>query len=536
MRVKYIKHARIRIIFSCIFITFTILLIRIIFLLNNERYIHSVSKEDRVLRRVDIVDRNNEILATNLITYTLYAEPSIVRNPDAILKNITKIYPNINQESLKQKLSNNSYKGRVLLIRDLTPKQKYEINNLGHVGLFFHEDHKRFYPHKNIVSHIIGFVDREERGLAGFEKYIDDHNSYKNNLGDNTVSLSIDINVQTVLHQELSKAVKKFSANGGAAIVMDANNFEVYGMVSLPDYNPYYPQEILHNKEFNNKATYNLYEMGSTFKTFTFALALENKLLTMNDKFDVSENIKIDKYRIKDFKKIDKEITTSEVFTKSSNIGTAQIAQNFSKELQQSFFHQLRFFEPLDIELIERSHSKLSNRWGKSKIITASYGYGISVTAMHLVQATAAMINGGTLLQATLIKGQNEQRVGEKIISKEVSDLIREFFYETVEHGTGWRANLRGYNVGGKTGSANKIGKNGYDESRLLSSFISAFPMNNPKYIVFVLLDEPHGIKETYGYATGGVTSAPVVRNIIEKIAPILNVTPNKHDFDYKEN
>lgn len=528
MRNVTISNARVNTVFICIFIAFAILLVRVVYLLSQDHNISHYSQKQQDSRRIDIVDRNNEILATNLITYTLYIEPSIIRDPHQITQDIKAIFPEIKEGVLLQKLSNKNYKGRVLLVRDLTPKQKYEINNLGHVGLFFHEDYKRFYPYKNITSHVIGFVDRDEKGLAGLEKYIDDHPSFKDALEDHSISLSIDINIQSILHQELNQAVKKFSANGGVAIVMDVSDFEIYGMVSLPDYNPYYPQEILHDKHFNNKVTYNLYEMGSTFKTFTFALALEEKLLAIDDKFDPSNNIKIGKYEIKDFKKIDDMITAKQVFTKSSNIGTAQIAEKFSKESQLDFFKKLKFYDPLDIELIEKSHSKLLDKWRRANIITSSYGYGISVTAMHLVQATAAMVNGGKFLQATLIKNKNSNLTGEKIISEEISKIIRELFYATVENGTGWRARSKGYSIGGKTGSANKIGKNGYDEDRLLSSFISAFPIDKPQFIVFALLDEPHGIKETNGYATGGVSSAPIVKNIIDKIAPILNITPSK--------
>ena len=413
-------------------------------------------------------------------------------------------------------------------------KQKYEINNLGHVGLFFHEAHKRLYPHKNLVSHLIGFVGRDKTGLAGFEKYLDDYGTKNNSLNDDVVFLSIDIDVQRILYEELNIAVKKFDAKGGVAVVMDINNAEIYGMVSLPDFNPYYPQEILYNRNFNNKATYDLYEMGSTFKTFTFALALENNLINMDDIYDVSKNIRIDRYRIKDFKKINEEITAREVFTRSSNVGTAQIAQLFSKELQQDFFKKLKFFDQLNIELIEKSHSKLLKRWGKANIITSSYGYGISVTSMHLMQATAAMLNGGTLLPATLIKDNNNNLQAERVISTRVSKIIRELFYETVEHGTGWRAKSKGYSIGGKTGSANKIDNKGYNEKRVLASFIAAFPINNPKFLVLSLLDEPHGIKETGGYTTGGAVSAPIVKNIIEKMAPVLNIIPDKSNLTYQ--
>jgi cell division protein FtsI (penicillin-binding protein 3) len=533
----YINHKnnnnsqhRFIVIFLLILISFIIIIARLLFLYEGGNVVIT-KKNPPQQERLDIIDRNQTILATNLLTYNLYAQPAIIRDKNKVLKDLNNIFKNLDLKSknnIRVKLAKQKYKGRVLLLRDITPKEKSIIHNLGHVGLFFDKDYKRFYPHKHLTSHLIGFTGRDKKGLAGFEKYYDDQNLAAIYKKSDKISLSIDINIQNIIYRELDKTIKKFSAKGGVAVLMDINNGEIYSLVSMPSYNPYFPHQMLLNKNFNNKASYDLYEMGSTFKTFTMALALENNLINLKDKYDVSQNLNISRFTIKDFKKITEDITAKEIFIKSSNIGTAKIAQKFSKELQQEFFSRLELFSPLKIELVEKSYAKFPKKWGKTKIITSSYGYGISVTVLHLMQATAAILNGGYFVPATLIKGKNDDLVKTRVISNNTSLLIRSLFQGVVEQGTAKRASSEGYNIGGKTGTANKsnIGKGGYDESRLLSSFIAAFPIMNPQYLVFALLDEPKAIKETNYYATAGVVAAPLVKNIIEQVAPILEIAP----------
>ena len=526
--VNYYK-SRFFVILILIILAFLLLITKILYLYdgNNKVKVTSILAKKS---RINIVDRNKEILATNLLTYSLYAEPAIIRDKDKIIKDLQDFFPNLQLKNLDKRLSNSNYKGRILLVRDVTPQEKYQINNLGHVGLFFDKDDKRFYPYKEIISHIIGFTGRDKRGLAGFEKYLDDYNLFPDNQ-EQDIILSIDINIQNLVYRELSKTINKFSAKGGVAVVMDINNGEIYSLVSMPSYNPYFPENMLYNRSFNNKATYDLYEMGSTFKTFTMALALENNLIKLNEKYDVSKDLKISKFSIKDFKKIKQEISAKDIFIRSSNIGTAKIAQKFSKELQQEFFNRLNFFEPLELELVEKSHSRYPKKWRSANIITSSYGYGISVTVIHLMQATAAMLNDGYFIPATLIKDKNKDLIKKRIVSKHTTKIIRELFQGVVQKGTGQRAKSKGYNIGGKTGTANKanIGKGGYDETRLLSSFIAAFPITEPQYIIFAMLDEPQAIAETNYYATAGVVAAPLVKNIIEQIAPILHIAPQLH-------
>lgn len=527
---RSINRNRINFIFALLFLFFLILLARALYLnlalSGNE---NAKIKKLNPNRRYDILDRNDNILATDIVTYTLYAEPYNIRSVKQVVNDLKEFAPLINWQNIEKKLANKRFKGRVLLIRDLTPKQKMAINNLGHVGLYFHEDLKRFYPYSNIMSHLLGFVDYDEYGLSGFEGYVSKILLNNRQIDQDKINLSIDIKIQNIVHEELNKALKEYSASGAVAIVMDVKTAEIYAMVSLPDYNPYDPGPSLKDRNFNNKATYDSHEMGSTFKIFTMALALEEQLISLEEKLDVSENIEISGYKIKDFKKIKEEISVRDIFIRSSNIGTSKIAQKFSDKQQQDFLTQLKLFAPLEIELIEKSSTNLPNKWGLTRKITASYGYGVAVTAMHLTQAVNAVINDGIFKPATIIKDKNMQRQGERIISEENSAIIRSLMRDVVKYGTARKAFSLGYDIGGKTGSANKVGKYGYDEDRLLSSFIAIFPVEKPKFIIYSFLDEPKGTIATAGYATGGATVAPLVKNIIERIAPIYDLAPEKN-------
>ena len=527
---KIVNNNRVNLVFIILLSLYLILLIRALYLnsLISEKSSKHISKVDNDYR-YDVFDRNGQILATDIVTYTLYAEPYNIRSVKKIVADLKSYAPDLNWKNIARKLTNKNFKGRVLLIRDLTPKQKLNINNLGNVGLYFHEDYKRFYPYSNIMSHLLGFVDYDEHGLSGFEGYVNKVLKKKQHIKQSKINLAIDIRVQNIVHEELTRAMKKFSAKGAVGIVMDVKTAEIFALVSLPDYNPYDPGPSLIDRRYNNKASYDTHEMGSTFKIFTMALALEKKLIKLDDMVDVSKNIKISGYQIKDFKKIKEEISYRDIFVRSSNIGTSKIAQKFSDAEQQDFLKSLNLFEPLEVELIEKSYGNLPKKWGLTRKITASYGYGISVTAIHLIQAVNAIVNNGTFLPATILKGKNDNKVGEKVISTQNSSLIRELMREVVRRGTARKAFSKGYDIGGKTGSANKVGKYGYDEDRLLSSFIGVFPVEKPKFIIYSFLDEPQGIKETGGYATGGATVAPLVKNIIERIAPIYDIAPEKN-------
>lgn len=485
----------------------------------------NLAESERVLRR-NIVDRNGAIIATNLITYTLYAKPSVISDPKKFAKSLHKIFPEMSEVYFFNRIKDKDRKGIVLLSRDITPKQKNMLMQEGLVGLYFNRDVKRIYPHRNLFSQVVGFVDSDERGLAGIEKFFDDQLSDKKKQYDHNLELSLDLNVQTIVHQELSKTIKKFSALGGAAIVASVENGEILSLVSLPDYDPYSPAVSLHDKNFNNKASFNLYELGSTMKVITMSAALENKIVNLHEVFDVSKPLVVSSYKITDFKPIKEPITIREILSKSSNIGTAQVALRLGEDRQKEFLKKLRIFDPLQIEVVEKSFAKMPSRWGLSKTVTASYGYGVSLTPIHMMQAVSSIANGGYFYPFTLLKGKNDNYVPTKVYNESNSKIIRSLMRGVVDGGTGHFANSKFYEIAGKTGTSNKIGQYGYIEGSVIASFIGYFPYDNPKYIVYVVVDDPKGIKETYGYATGGYVGAPTVKNIVERIAPLLSVYP----------
>ncbi len=521
---------RSRVYFSylCIFSLFITLIFQIFYLYQNQEVAKNsnIKQVKKKHSRINILDREDQVLATNLATHSLYASPTLLKNISQTIKGLKSIFPNIDVLDLVKKLSNkNNPKKHFLIKRDLTNSEKRKVKNLGYIGLSFHQDNKRLYPHNNILSHIIGFSDKDENGQAGFEKYYDKYLK-KQDYQNNNINLSINLNIQNSVYHHLKKAIENSQSSGGTAIVMNVNNFEIYSLVSLPDYDPYNPVDTLHNINLNNKASYALHEMGSSFKTFTMALALDRELIKLEEKFDVSQKIMIDNYIIKDSHRHN-ILSAKEIFSKSSNIGTAKIAQKFAKNMQKEFFQDLGFFKPLNVELIEKNHHSIPKKWSLAKTITTSYGYGISVTALHLTQALAAMVNGGILKDATLIKNSNKNKIGEKIIYPKTSKKILELLTEVVNNGTGRRARSKIYKIGGKTGTAYKVKKKtGYDKTAFLSSFFGVFPINKPEYIIFSFLDNPKKNKTNNFIVEGGNIVAPMVKNIIEEIGPILNVAP----------
>ncbi|MBL6785501.1 MAG: penicillin-binding protein 2 [Rickettsiales bacterium] len=489
---------------------------------NHKSYEKYYVKSNLGFRR-DITDRNGNMLATNLVTYSLYVKGQLIEDKTNFVKIIKKIFPDINVASLKKKLNRNS-RNLSLVKRDITKQQKDSIEQEGFLGVFFHEDVKRIYPHKNLFSHVIGYVDIDEKGLTGIEK---SQNKFLSSEGKEPLQTSLDLDIQSIIRDELAKELKKFSAKGAVAIVMNINNGEILSLVSLPDYDPYKPWVSLKDKAYNNRASLNLHEMGSTFKIFTMALALNENITDLDQEYDVSEPLKVDRFFITDHNKSEEPLSAREIFIKSSNIGTAKIALELDNKLP-AFFNKLKLFDPLKIELVEKSVGIKPKKWRKSNIVTASYGYGVSVSALHLIQSVAAILNNSQIFHyATLIKDK-ETASGDQVVSQKVSKEVREIMQQVVLYGTGRRSKSFLYSIGGKTGTAHKIGISGYDQNRLLSSFISFFPIANPQYIIYINYDEPKGIEETYYYATGGVTAAPVTKRIIERIAPLLSVYPDK--------
>lgn len=479
--------------------------------------------------RREIVDRNNTLLAVNLSTASLYANPKKMIDPVEATSLLTKVIPGIDQNSLLRDLK--SDKNFVWVKRDLTPKEQYGVHNLGIPGFYFQQDQRRVYTYSNLMSHILGYVGRDGHGLAGIESYFDKkllNVDIQSSPSQNPLELAIDIRVQNIVSEELEYTIKKFSAKGGVGIIADANNGEIIAMVSKPDFDPHNPAKASADELFN-KATLGVYEVGSVFKAITIAIGFDSKKLQINDLYNLSAPIKISKYSFKDFHPRPGWRTVAEIFMYSSNIGVVQIVLELGKEIFKKYLKNLGFMNQVDIELPERGTPLLppNKLWGDINTATMSYGNGLSVSPLHMVQAMIPVVNGGYMHKLSLIKknGYNKSE-SIKVLDEGTSFLINKLLRLTVTKGTGKMAEVKGYIPGGKTGTANKPQGGKYSKNSRLSSFLGAFPMVNPKYVFYIMIDDPKGIKETYGYATAGYTAAPTAGNIISRIGTLYGIDP----------
>ncbi len=473
--------------------------------------------------RGEIVDRNGVLLAVNLATGSLYANPKQIMDAKDAAKQLTQTLPGLNYSDLLSKLS--SEKSFIWIKRNLTPHEQTMVNNLGLPGLYFKKEEKRVYPHGRLFSHVLGYVGIDGHGQAGIERQYDKF-LLEEESQDQPLQLSLDVRVQQIIYQALAGSVHEFHAIGGTALVMDTNNGEILGMVSQPDFNSNNVGASPPLARFN-RSTLGVYEMGSIFKSFTLAMALDSGATKMTDVFDATNPIKIGGFTISDAHAQARPLTLPEVFKYSSNIGAAKIALVTGEKLQQNYLKKFGMLNALALETPERGQPIFPKIWRKINLMTIAYGHGIAVTPVHVASGISALVNGGVLYPATLIKRKSDVEIAyERVIKKSTSEEMRKLFRLVVESGTGKKAEVEGYMVGGKTGTAEKIAGKGYSESAKLSSFVGAFPINNPRYVVFVTLDEPKGTKETGGYATGGMVAAPAVSSIVEGIAPVLGVPP----------
>ena len=470
--------------------------------------------------KTEITDRNGVVLAVNLGTAALYAKTAWIADVDATLKALTAVLPDLDAARIGARLRiPDRY---VSLRRHLTPNEQYAILRLGIPGLELEPDQRRVYPMGNLAAHVVGFSDPDGKGLAGIELEFDS----KLREGSGALALSLDIRIQHVLRGELLRAMTEHSAVGGAGIVFDTRNGEVLAMVSLPDFDP----NRVHGADADlrfNRATLGIYEMGSTFKILSTALALDAGAVTLADRIDARRPIRIARFTIRDFHAKARWLTVPEVFIYSSNIGAAKLGLAVGGKRMRHFLDDLGMFSRVPVEIGETGRPLFPRRWREINTMTVSFGHGVAVSPLHLASAVAAVVNGGTLHTPTLLRRAPQDRPkGKRVLSRATSDKMRRLMRLVVVEGTGSKAAAAGYLVGGKTGTAEQAGRGGYKRKRLLSSFIAAFPMHRPRYVVLALLDQPRGTRETHGYATGGWVAAPVVGRTVARIGPLLRVKP----------
>ncbi len=470
------------------------------------------------ISRADLTDRNGELLATTLETYSLYAEPKRVWNPRETAAEIIRLRPHLDEVKLQDKLE----MGRsfVWLERGLTPKERQAVFDLGLPGLAFRKEPKRVYPRQNLASHVVGFTNVDMQGVAGAELAFDEELISENAP---SIALSLDLRVQFALTDELAQAREKFDALDASGVVLDIRTGEIIAMASVPNFNPNDPDTTLPETLFNHAAM-STYDLGSVFKPLTMAMALEDGVVDQEELFPVQKPYKVRNKFIRDDHPSDVPLNIKGVLGESSNRGTAMIAQRIGGDQQQIHLRNLGLLSRVDYELAESAKPQVQSRWGEMTTVTVSYGHGLSVTPLALTAAIGGMLNDGVYVTPTVRKYSvaspvKERRIFRSEVSQDMVDMMR----FVVTDGTGRKANIPGYGVMGKTGTAEKpSAEGGYDQTRLVTSFVAAFPHSSPRYAMIVTLDEPKAIEGTHGYATAGWNATPTAGRVIRRIGPIL--------------
>ena len=480
--------------------------------------------------RAEIVDRNGVLLASDLTTASLYANPLRVLDAAEASDKISRALPDLDRGELFSKLSAPSR--FVWVKRHLTPRQQHAVNALGLPGFAFLEEQKRVYPQGNLVAHIVGHTGVDNRGLAGIEKRLDERlgAAARDGGARPPLRLSVDVRVQHVLRRQLALAVEKHQAIGAAGVVLDADDGQILASVSLPDFDPHRVDRASADSRFN-RASLGVYEMGSTFKIFTVAMALELGTADLADRIDARKPLRVARFMIRDDHAQERWLSVPEVFTYSSNIGAARMALEVGAERQREFLERIGLLRRASLEVAEIGRPIAPDPWRKISTMTVAFGHGIAVTPIQMASAVASLVNGGARVAPTFIADRRGARAtGERVVSDETSQAIRRLMRLNVVEGTGKQADAPGYFVGGKTGTAEKVGAGGYRRKALRSSFIGVFPASKPRYVVLVMLDEPQGTEETFGFATAGWTAAPVAGRVIERAAPLLGIEAGEEE------
>ena len=473
--------------------------------------------------RAEITDRHGVLLATSLRPASLFVDPTLVLDPHETAAKLARVLPGLSPAEVARKLRSKSR--FEWLKRKLTPSEQWQVNALGLPGLGFKVEEERFYPQSRLAAHILGFVDIDGTGLAGIERFFDNRLAAPS-AEEGPLALSIDIRLQHALTDELGRAAAKHDAVGAAGLILDVRTGEVLAAASLPDFDPNSPPAADCTCSFN-RVTQGVYELGSVLKTFTFAMAFERGVVGFSDGYDASTPIRFARHVIRDDHPQNRYLTVPEIFAHSSNIGTAKLAIDIGSDVQRAYLNAAGLLTPATVELLEVGSPLTPQRWREINTLTVSYGYGIAVSPLQLASGVAAIVNGGVLNPATLVKQSGSSGLGgTRVFSEATSVKMRRLFRHAVEAGTGSNADVPGYRVGGKTGTAQKLTADGYQGTSLISSFVGVFPIDNPRFLVLAVLDEPTGTEDTLHFAGGGWVAAPVVANVVMRAAPILGIVP----------
>ena len=491
----------------------------------------SIMPADRLMAsRPDLLDRNGDVLATDIRTVSLYAEPHKIVDADEVIEKLATVLPDLDAKSIYGKLSSKSH--FQWLRRQLTPKQQSQILALGIPGIGFRPEKRRFYPGGATAAHVVGHVNIDNRGVAGMERYVDSQGladlaavGMTSDQPLEPVRLSIDLRVQSIVREVIYSSIDKYQAVGAGAVVLDVHTGEVIAMASAPDYDPNTPAAGA-EEGWLNRMSNGTFEMGSTFKAFTTAMALDSGKVKMTDSFDARFPIRIGGFTIKDFHGKGRMLTVPEVFQYSSNIGTAKMADVVGIEGQKEFLTRLGLLTRMQTELPEVAMPSQPREWKKIHSVTISFGHGVSTTPLQTAVAVAALVNGGKLIPPTFLPRTRDEAdvVAQRVMKESTSEDMRFLFDWNATKGSGKRALVEGFNVGGKTGTAEKVVNGRYSNEKNFNVFIAAFPIHEPQYAVLTFIDEPKTGEG--GGRTAGLNAAPMVQDIISRSAAILGVKP----------
>ncbi len=490
--------------------------------------------------RPDIVDRNGILLAADMPFASVFAEPYRMIDVDEAVEKLTSVVPSLNAAKLRRLFSNRRRKF-VWVLRKIGPDLEKRILDLGIPGIRVMKEKRRVYPMGRLAAHVVGFSNIDSKGLSGIERFLDGAGaiftaSLINPSGKDArpAQLALDVRVQHALRSELQRAMHKYQAQGAGGLVMDIHTGEILAMVSLPDFNPNDPVRTgALKKDRLNRMTAGVYELGSVIKAVTFAMALDYGTARLDKSYDARFPLQIGRVKIHDYHAQRRWLTVPEIFIHSSNIGTARMALEVGLERHRAFLRKVGLFDKLRTELPEAARPLLPRRWTKVSSATAAFGHGFAVQPLQGATVIAALINGGKLIPPTFLKRDRDaaEVLARRIISEDTSRKMRYLFRLNAIEGTARRAAAPGWRVGGKTGTAEKVINGRYSKDHRLTSFIGAFPMDDPKYLVMVMLDDPRPTAETKGFATSGWNAVPTAGRVVARIAPILGVKP-KLDTD----
>ncbi len=486
--------------------------------------------------RPELLDRNGEILATDVRTMSVFAEPHRIIDVDEAVELITAVLPDVNSKDLRERLG--SRKGFVWVKRQVTPKEQAEIFHLGLPGIGFFPENKRVYPNGALGAHVLGFVDKDNIGIAGMEKYLDQQGLTDPHVAGfaidpdalKPVRLSLDLKATHALRDELQAGLEKYRAKAAAGAILDVNTGEVIALESIPDFDPNDPPDMTKPENWSkiNRVNVGTYEMGSTFKAISIAMALEAGKVNLGSRIDARESLRSGRFTIHDFHATHRILTVPEVFTHSSNIGTARMALMVGVEGHQAFLRKMGQLDRLRTELPESADPIIPKRWSELSTMTIAFGQGLNVAPLQALMAVGALVNGGHMITPTFLTRDAATALvaSHRVVSEQTSESLRYLMRANATHGSGGLANIDGYYVGAKTGTAQKIVNRRYSNDKVFTTFMAITPADKPKYLYMVIYDQPEAAPGDGGYHTAAYNAGRVTGSLIRRVEPLEGVAP----------